>query len=265
MDHEIMRALRAQYSYPPGRLEVTAREEILAHDIGDRRLCVVVPNTAEWALPAVRARHSSLAVDCFHTDLLMANNEPDQLHGLLSCVTWGFISGTDLRIKPGRAFGKAGILLKGAGAAKPAQPRSMITDLLRTARAAAGEGDLAAAVRTCLQLKFIGPAFATKIVMMMRPDIAGVLDSVINERCLDHADPDLAAIHGRMEPPTTASATERFVTRYVQWCAWCARQAEALNTKESTWPDWDGKEHRWRAVDVERAFFAMGRDRTAAE
>lgn len=264
MNNELMRALRAQYAYPPGRLETTQRDDLPVHDIGDRRLHVVTPSTAEWKRPEVRAAHSSIGVDRFHTDLLMSDCEQDRLHGLLSCVTWGFVSGTDLLIRPERAFGRAGSLLKGAGAVKPAQPRAEIGALLGQARTAAQAGDLGSALRACLKLKFIGPAFATKIVMMMRPDIAGVLDSVINDRCLGHADPELAAIHGRMEPPTSAATTERFVQRYLAWCNWCARRGDALNAEGRTWPDWDGAEHPWRAVDVERAFFAMGREAAAA-
>jgi hypothetical protein len=133
--------------------------------------------------------------------------------------------------------------------------------LLDTARRAARDGDLATAVRACLRIKFIGPAFATKLVMMMRPDIAAVLDSVINERLLDHADPELLVIHGRLDTLPSERAREHFVSRYRQWCSWCTRQAQALNAQESTWPDWDGVEHPWRAADVERAFFAMGRER----
>ena len=32
-----------------------------------------------------------------------------------------------------------------------------------------------------------------------------------------------------------------------------------LNVKGVTWTDWNAKTRNWRAVDVERAFFALGR------
>lgn len=254
-----MRALRAQYAYPPGCLKATMHEEAKVLVLGSLRLHVVSPTTAEWARAEVRARYSLVGLDQFHTALLLSDAAQDQRHGLLSCVTWGFISGTDLLIRPERAFGKAGSLLKGAGARRPPQRPEEVRALLDTARRAARDGDLATAVRACLRIKFIGPAFATKLVMMMRPDIAAVLDSVINERLFDHADPELLAIHGRMDTFPGARAQERFVARYLQWCSWCTRQAQALNAEGSTWPDWDGVEYRWGAVDVERAYFAMGR------
>ncbi|QNA89307.1 hypothetical protein G4G28_14035 [Massilia sp. Dwa41.01b] len=95
--------------------------------------------------------------------------------------------------------------------------------------------------------------------MAMRPDIAAVLDSVINERLRGHADRELAAMHGPMASLNSAIARDHFVARYLKWCDWCMRQAQAANALQATWPDWDGSEHPWRAVDVERAFFAMGR------
>ncbi|QNA89308.1 hypothetical protein G4G28_14040 [Massilia sp. Dwa41.01b] len=118
-----MRALRAQYAYPPGCLKPTTREDVKVHVLGNRRLHVEVPGTAEWARPEVRARHSSVALDRFHTGLLLSDDVEDRLHGLLSCVTWGFVSGTDLLIKPERAFGRAGSLLKGAGSRRPPRTR----------------------------------------------------------------------------------------------------------------------------------------------
>ena len=259
MNKDDMRALRAQYAYPPGCLKPTTREDVKVHALGSRRLHVEVPSTAEWARPEVRARHSSVALDRFHTDLLLSDDTQDRQHGLLSCVTWGFISGTDLLIKPERAFGKAGSLLKGAGPCRPPQDPAEVMALLDTARRAAINGDLGMATLACLRIKFIGPAFATKLVMKMRPDIAAVLDSVINDRLLEHADSELAAIHGPMAILNSARARESFVSRYLQWCDWCTRQAQALNAQQVTWPDWNGSEHQWRAVDVERAFFAMGR------
>ncbi|WP_312548710.1 hypothetical protein [Massilia sp.] len=260
MNKDEMRALRAQYAYPPGCLKPTTRQDVKVLAVGSLRLTVVSPTTAEWARTDVRAGYSSVALDRFHTGLLMSDDAQERQHGLLSCVTWGFISGVDLLIKPGRALGKAGSLLKGAGAGKPPQQPEQVAALLDNARQAAGKGDLATALLACLRIKFIGPAFATKLVMKMRPDIAVVLDSVINARLLGHADPELSAIHGPMTPPSSERAREHLVSRYLQWCNWCTRQAQALNAQGGSWRDWDGAEHPWRAVDVERAFFAMGRE-----
>jgi hypothetical protein len=45
---------------------------------------------------------------------------------------------------------------------------------------------------------------------------------------------------------------------YERWCRWCVATAETLNASAINWTDWNGAEHNWRAVDVERAFFAIG-------
>lgn len=38
------------------------------------------------------------------------------------------------------------------------------------------------------------------------------------------------------------------------------KEGKELNeSASSSWLDWDGTSHKWRAVDVERAFFALHR------
>lgn len=39
----------------------------------------------------------------------------------------------------------------------------------------------------------------------------------------------------------------------------CASKARELDHSAGRWTDWDGAERPWRAVDVERAFFGLGR------
>ncbi|MQA21647.1 hypothetical protein [Rugamonas rivuli] len=254
-----MSALRERYAYPPGRLMTQPKDGGDVIEIGNRRLHVAVPSTAEWARVEVRARHSSVALDEFHMTLLRSGDGEDRLQGLLSAVVWGYVSGTDLVIRPERALGKARMLLHGAGA-KKAQSSAEVLRLLGVAKIAAEAGDLAAALRACLEIKFLGPSFASKLVMKLRPDIAVVLDAVINDRFLGHPDAELAALHGSMAAKQSMASRERFVARYVIWCDWCTRQAAWLNARKVTWKDWDGSTHAWRAVDIERAFFAMGRD-----
>jgi hypothetical protein len=55
MNKHEMRALRAQYAYPPGCLKPTMREDGKVHVLGSLRLHVVSPTTAEWAQAEVRA------------------------------------------------------------------------------------------------------------------------------------------------------------------------------------------------------------------
>ncbi|WP_374039732.1 hypothetical protein [Massilia sp. Dwa41.01b] len=171
--------------------------------------------------------------------------------------------GLRLRHRPadqaGKGLWQGGQPAEGRGLAPASQDPAEVRSLLATACRAARNGDLATATLACLRIKFVGPAFATKLVMAMRPDIAAVLDSVINERLRGHADRELAAMHGPMASLNSAIARDHFVARYLKWCDWCMRQAQAANALQATWPDWDGSEHPWRAVDVERAFFAMGR------
>lgn len=254
-----MSAMRERYAYPPGRLMTQPRDGGDVIVMGSRRLHVAVPSTAEWARVDVRALHSSVALDEFHMTLLRSDDEEDRLQGLLSAVVWGYVSGTDLVIRPERALGKARMLLHGTRKSK-AQSSAEVLRLLGVAKIAAEAGELAAALNACLEIKFLGPSFASKLVMKLRPDIAVVLDSVINDRFLGHPEAELAALHGSMVAKQSQRIREQFVARYVMWCDWCTRQAALLNARKVTWKDWDGSMHAWRAVDIERAFFAMGRD-----
>lgn len=247
--------LRESYAYPPGRLvpDNDNCEDVVI--VGEVRLKMDVPTTAQWQQESVRSRYSSVAVDRYHAQLLLSDHAGERLHGLLSVIAWGYVSGTDSRIRSGRAMGKTRIVIQGAGAKIP-QELPFIDQQLDQARQAAQAGDLAAALAAAASIKFLGLSFASKLVMKMRPDIAVVLDSVINERFLDRAIPALANFHGSMAS-TSKIGMRRNQKRYTDWCNWCRDLAAELNARQSTWRDWDGSTQQWRAVDVERAFFAM--------
>ena len=254
-----MPALREQYAYPPSRLMPQPKDGSDGIEIGSHRLHVAVPSTAEWASVEVRALHSLVALYQSHMTLLRSGDDEDRLQGLLSTVVWGYVSGADLVIRPARALGKSRMLLHGAGYST-AQSSADVLRLLGTAKVAAEAGDLAAALRACLEIKLLGPSFASKLETKLRPDLAVVLDSVINYRFLGHPQAKLAALHGSMKAKQSKRTREQFVARYVMWCDWCTRQAALLNARKVKWKDWDGSKHAWRAVDIERAFLPMRRD-----
>jgi hypothetical protein len=59
--------------------------------------------------------------------------------------------------------------------------------------------------------------------------------------------------------PTSKTAKVSQATAYAAWCRWCAKKASDMNAQDTKWLDWNGTANRWRAVDIERAFFALGR------
>jgi hypothetical protein len=101
-------------------------------------------------------------------------------------------------------------------------------------------------------------SFATKLLMFMNPSVAAVYDDVISQRLRTNVDP---ALQNMYVSTGLASSTrrQRQCDTYRDWCMWCREQADAINSGKIKWVDWNGDEHQWRAVDVERAFFALGR------
>ena len=91
---------------------------------------------------------------------------------------------------------------------------------------------------------------------------AAVYDDVISKRLEKQIDQELRNLFVNTKRVVSEKAKMHQATVYSDWCAWCSQKARNLNSSNllsSTWLDWDGSEHSWRAVDVERAFFALGR------
>src|SRR5690606_242373 len=109
------------------------------------------------------------------------------------------------------------------------------------------------------EIKFIAMSFATKLMAFMNPMIAAVYDDVISKRLSTQVDPSLSTLH----VPTLATSTKERALQaiaYEGWCRWCRDKAVELNSAQKKWRDWDASTHAWRALDVERAFFALGRE-----
>ncbi|MDD5395562.1 MAG: hypothetical protein PHE17_21270 [Thiothrix sp.] len=235
-------AARNQYAYPAWRLERVAASE---------------PKNPEhleaWGmrfLPGLLC--PSLALDKFHNKLLNSHSDQDLLHGLISVVYWGYVSGRDGVSRQGRAKGKAMQLCRGRKNSIP-QPREEILKLLRSVQQSVREDDLSQALLSAMQIKFLGMSFASKVIAFMTPEKAGVYDSVISECLQSRAEcSDLY-----VSTNYTRSKARRLhqAETYARWCAFCCHQAQDLNHQGLNWHDWDGKPHRWRAIDVERAFF----------
>jgi hypothetical protein len=102
-------------------------------------------------------------------------------------------------------------------------------------------------------------AFASKVLTFMEPQAAAVYDEVISLRLEKQTDPELRSLFVSTKIPTSKGARLSQANTYADWCGWCAKKASDLNEKNVCWVDWNATERSWRAVDVERAFFALGR------
>jgi Putative 8-oxoguanine DNA glycosylase OGG-like protein len=245
---------RERYAYVPARL---VRVNGGDADIAWRSLALKIDLPKNWQKggASVRSTYSSIALDSFHQTLLSAGQEEDLIHGLLSVVFWGFASGSDGRINANRALSRCRAILFGR---KNSQPQSLdqIIAYLRVSRRLLDASRIAAALQEVQKIKFLGMSFASKVLTFMDPATAAVYDDVISQRLKLSAD---AEMRGMYVGTSVSWNKENQSAAYERWCHWCLKWAQRLNADRLLWRDWDGTEHNWRTVDIERAFFALGR------
>lgn len=243
---------RGAYGYVPARLVVSTDVEpdLIWRDL---RLVRCLPSYADWATnPKGRLQYASVNLDAFHNKLLNGNSDKDLLHGLASTVFWGYASGADGRFRVERAIAKTKALAAGRRNAAAQHP-SDILRCLYAARDRMKVGDTEEALLKAMGIKFLGMSFASKVLMFMDPSKAAVYDSIIGNRLSNSK--TLGAMGVSTSPSTNR---KRQAEAYARWCAYCVQEAAAMNRVGHRWKDWDNSEHAWRAVDVERAFFADG-------
>lgn len=169
---------------------------------------------------------------------------------------WGYASGTDGRVHAMFALAKSRAILRGKKNVPMQRPERIIEhlrkvrDLLETSR-------IVDALQEALKIQFLGMSFASKVLTFMNPNIAGVYDAVISKILKVHSSDDLRRLYVSTQYTNSQKGRKHQATIYEKWCQWCSKEAETLNANAMKWTDWSGIEYNWRAVDVERAFFAL--------
>lgn len=244
---------RQGYKYPPAALAHASGVDDFDLKVPNSslRLRGIGPTNEEWGRDQYCGTKSSKALDDFHHALLNSEKNDEIFHGILSVYYWGFYADRNGNIGRDRALGRAKQLINGKKGytrkngcqvkPSPAQEPEVILKYFRTALSELRCGNIADALRQATNLSFFGLSFASKLLAFSSPDQVGVYDAVIAK------DPLIARY--------LVSQNEQ-VGKYQAWCSFCRDQAAALNGKNVSWTDWDGKKYRWRAVDIERAHFA---------
>ena len=246
---------RASYNYVPARLRLALPNVPADLVWGNIQMSRECPTSEVWSDPNFRKNYASRELDEYHRRLLNSNSDSEKLRGLASAVFWGFASGTTGRHTPERALARAGALAYGRRRA-PAQAQDEVLGHLRSMGKCLVDRHPGNALGEAMKIKFLGFPFASKLVMFFDPSQAAVYDSVIAERLGNSQDPQLQG----MAVSVSGAASKVDQRRaYVQWCAYCKEKAAEYNKNRCKWTDWDGVSSIWRAVDVERAFFALGR------
>jgi hypothetical protein len=170
---------------------------------------------------------------------------------------WGFVSGTNGRVTSDRALARSRAILHGHKNASP-QKSEEIIEHLKKAQELLELSRISDALEEAQRIKFLGMSFASKVIMFMNPDIAAVYDEVISDRLRGQSDLMLKTLHVSTRLTSSQKGRSEQCSIYENWCRWCSLKARALNASAIQWIDWNGTKYHWRAVDVERAFFALG-------
>ena len=242
MNNTDYQSARNQYHYPAWRLNLSSMSPS-----ADKHTF-----TAWGMVVGASELESSKALDDFHFSLLNSHSDDDLLLGLISVVYWGFVSGKDGKLRNARALKRAVHIADGRAKAAP-QAKEEILKNLHATRMLVAADDFSGALLQALQIKFLGMAFASKLIAFMSPDKAGVYDSVISG-CLSNS----SSLHHLYVSANNALNKQQKIHQadtYAKWCAFCKNKASELNEKKLKWQDWNGDIFSWRAIDVERAFF----------
>lgn len=240
---------RGLYSYIPGKLIKSAKNDF----------------DFEWDGIFLKSHHPLLSdkltwgastdLDNYHHSLLTSSNDQEILVGFLSVIFWGYISGADGVVRKARALSKVRAFRDGIKGKSPT-PKSDLISIIKTAREFVGMNDLKNALHELMKIKYLGMSFSSKIIMFMDPDKSAVYDSIIASQLESDLNLDFLYIN------TTGSSKKHKINQsktYKMWCDFCRDTAILLNEKNAQWIDWNGKCENFRAVDVERAFFALGK------
>jgi hypothetical protein len=256
MTPDELKSARESYGYIPARLVRVSDDDAAKLTWKSLKLDMDVPHKWETGDPKIRTRYSSLELDMFHHALLNGAHDEDLIHGLLSVVFWGFASGTDGRVNSMRALSRSRAILSGRKNAIP-QNAEQIVEYLRKTRGLLEASCIADALREAQKIKFLGMSFASKVLAFMNPSITAVYDNVISNKLRVHTSPELNSLFVSTRLTNSQRGRMHQGVTYERWCRWCLTTAETLNASAMKWTDWNGTEHNWRAVDVERAFFAL--------
>lgn len=242
--------LRKAYAYPPAKLVFT--EERFAPIInGNIAIKAEYPSKNEWLKN--REKFSSMSLDEYHKNLLNSHDEDEILLGVHSVYFWGYISGKDGRITPGRAWARTEWIINGKSNSG-GNSKSSIVNAVLEAKKLIESSQISEALSKIMRLKFFGMSFSSKILTFLDPSKCCVYDKVISDRLSQSINPELNSLYISTE---NTKEFEKQGEIYQRWCRFCCLIASQLNSSDyPVWIDWDGMQYSWRAVDVERAFFA---------
>jgi hypothetical protein len=195
----------------------------------------------------------SIELDDYHKILLSSKFEWECITGFLSVIFWGYISGRDGVVREARSLGKVRSFINGRKGQIPTSKNKLL-EIFFAARESVFSKDYGKALYELMTIKYIGMSFASKLIMFIDPNHAAIYDSVIS-RILG-GDKNLNNLYVETVGYSKKDKLKQSEV-YDRWCNYCWDTSMILNKNSYKWMDWDGRVYPFRAVDVERSFFAQ--------
>ena len=236
---------RERYSYPAAHLRVTD-ENLIVGNLDQTDLQFIRPLLADAANDPY-IFNSTVELDQYHSELLNSDSVNDVILGLASVCYWGNYL---VRGHENHNFSVTRLSWFFSGNARATRCLATLGhqyafDRVSSAKVLINHGEYGKALSQIADLPFFSRSFASKVLAFMAPSMIGVYDSHIATQLHDLE----MAPTGPMNP----AAENTFDLSCQQWQS----KADELNNAGKTWTDWDGSQHNFRAVDVERAEFAI--------
>lgn len=231
--------LRNLYDYPRAFCEVskTPTEFKISENVW---LKPVAPKDGEV---------TDLELDNYHFKLLHSKDPVNNLVGTCSVIYWGYYT-----FSQNYAFERVRRHLRGYRGKVGTTPSS-IHSVLKSVKA--NRTNLGKALSELENVSQLGRTpFASKVVALMYPEIAGIYDNQIAKGLARHDWEITKKFLGGVGEVSSSTIQQK----YAEWCDFTRKIAENLTAGISSgekwsWKDPKGQQNIWRAIDVERAMF----------
>lgn len=235
---------RNAYSYPPVGL-------VHLHKSG---------NFPDWRAAYYEQRFvDTLRLDEHHFNLLSSSVEDEVILGLFSVMFWGYKTSGAVSVARCNwlAFGKSSNPKNSLNALG----KSLAVRIVRQALEGLRKSDYSGALREIRKLPHVGVSFGTKYLAFLDPENVGVLDDKITKHLSAGTFTSLLGetVVKQLVKPTRESTIDA-ENRFSAFCLALNKIKDDLNSRSLAWSDASGAEMaRFRAVDVERALFAIAK------
>lgn len=200
--------------------------------------------------------HSTYDLDAYHNRLLTSSVSANRVLGIASVIYWGTYYNKQ---KPshGIACHRVQRFHEGNNRSHKAV-RSIGIDTIANHVASAQElienGKYGEALSEIMNIPWLSRAFGSKVLAFLNPKRVGVYDIHIS-RYVNKPE---------LEMKSTGAMSVKAEQTFTRFCNYLIEQAEYLNASDTPkWSDWNKKQYKWRAVDVERAMFFLATNKKA--